>query len=77
MAGMYQTAASLHLTGIMSRVYPERKWTKERKQDTEKPKLNRVEQISILARSITERKPDIRRSGEKEDAAQRKIYHTD
>jgi hypothetical protein len=36
------------------------KWTKEGKHDTEKPDLNRVKQISILARGISERKPDIR-----------------
>jgi hypothetical protein len=61
----------------MSPVYPERKWIEEGKNDTEKPKLNRVKQISILARSITERKPDIRRSSEKENGAQRKIHKTD
>jgi hypothetical protein len=51
---------------IMSLVYPERKWIKDRKHDGEKPKLNRTKQISILSRSITMRKPDTRRSGEKE-----------
>jgi hypothetical protein len=37
----------------------------ERRHHTEKRKLNRLKQISILARSITKRKPDIRGSGEK------------
>jgi hypothetical protein len=50
----------------MSRVYPERKWIKERMHHTKKQKLNRLKQISILAWSITERKPDIRGSCEKE-----------
>jgi hypothetical protein len=37
----------------MSLVYPERKWIKERKHDTEKPKLNPVKQISISIWSTT------------------------
>jgi hypothetical protein len=61
----------------MSRVYPERKWIKERRHDPEKRKINRLKQISILALCITERKPDIRGSGEKENAPQRKIHKTD
>jgi hypothetical protein len=61
----------------ISRVYPERKSTEERRHHTEKRKLNRVKQMSILAGTITKRKPDIRASGEKENATQRKIYKTD
>jgi hypothetical protein len=61
----------------MSLVYPERKRIKERKHDAEKPKLNRTKQISILSRSITKRKPDTPRSGEKENAPQQKIRKTD
>jgi hypothetical protein len=61
----------------MSRVYPERKWIKERKHHTEKRNITRVKQISILALSITKRKPDIRGSGENENAPQRKIHKTD
>jgi hypothetical protein len=38
---------------------------KTRIYDRKKPKLNRVKEISILAWSITERKPHMRGSGEK------------
>jgi hypothetical protein len=58
-----------NLTPIMSLVYPERKWIKERNYDAEKPKLNRTKQISILFRSITKRKPDPPRSSETENVA--------
>jgi hypothetical protein len=61
----------------MSRVYPERKWTKERRHKTEKRNMNRLKQISILALSITKRKQDIRPSGKKENDPQRKIHKTD
>jgi hypothetical protein len=61
----------------MSRGYPEGKWIKERMHYTEKPNLNQVKQTSILARSITKRKPAIHGSGEKENATQRKIHKTD
>jgi hypothetical protein len=61
----------------MSRVYPERKWIKEKMHHTEKPNINRVKQIPTLTRRITKRKPDIRGSGEKENAPQHKIHHTD
>jgi hypothetical protein len=60
----------------MSLVYPERKWIKERMHYTEEPKLNRVKQISILTGSIIKRKPDIHRSGEKENAPRLKINKT-
>jgi hypothetical protein len=74
----YEIAApTTNLTQIISRVYPERKWIKERMHHTEKPKLNRVKQIRMLARSITKRKPDIRGSGEKETVRQLKIHRTD
>jgi hypothetical protein len=53
------------------------KMDKQRRYETEKPKLSRVKQISILARRITERKPDIRGSGENDNSAQRKIHKTD
>jgi hypothetical protein len=59
----------------MSRVYPKRKWIKERMHHRKKPSLNRVKQIPILARRIAKRKPDIRGSGEKENAPQRKIHN--
>jgi hypothetical protein len=39
---------------IVSPIDPERKWTAKRRDHTGKPKPNRVEQISILARSVTE-----------------------
>jgi hypothetical protein len=52
----------------MSRVYPERKWTNERRHHTEKRNLNRLKQISRLTLNITKGKPDIRGSGEKENA---------
>jgi hypothetical protein len=55
----------------------ERNWLKERMHLIEKPNLNPVKQISILARSITERKPDTRGSGEHENAPQTRIYNTD
>jgi hypothetical protein len=61
----------------MSRVYPERKGMKEKGHRKKKRNLNRLKQISILARSIAKRKLDIRRSGEKENAPQRKIHKTD
>jgi hypothetical protein len=61
----------------MSRVYPERKWIKDKRQHTDKRKLNRLEQISILGRRIAKRKPDILGPGEKENALQRKIHKTD
>jgi hypothetical protein len=61
----------------MSLVDPERKLRKERKDGTEKHKINREKQISILARSVTKRKPGIRRSGEKENAPRRKIHKRD
>jgi hypothetical protein len=61
----------------MSRVYPERKWRKEKRHDIEKRNLNRLKQISILARGITRRKPDIGRSVEQENAAQHKINKRD
>jgi hypothetical protein len=61
----------------MSRVYPERKWTKERMHHIERPSLNRVKQIPTLARSVTKRKPDTRGSGEKENATQHKIHNMD
>jgi hypothetical protein len=67
--------AKKELTPTMSRVYPERKWAKERRHQIEKRNLNRVKQISILALSITKRKPDIRGSGGKENAPQRKDPH--
>jgi hypothetical protein len=74
---MYEMAGPIrNLTQIMSRVYPERKWIKERSHDTEKPKLNGVTEIAILTRSITERKPDIRGLGDKENDARRKIHKT-
>jgi hypothetical protein len=60
----------------MSRVYPERKWIRERWHHTSKRNLNRLKQISILALSITKRKPDLRGSGEKENARQRKNHKT-
>jgi hypothetical protein len=41
----------------MSPVYPERKWIKEKRHHTEKRNLNRLKQISILARSIAKRNP--------------------
>jgi hypothetical protein len=62
---------------MKSRVYPERKWIKEERHHAKQRDLNRVKQISILARSIIKRKPDIRGSGEKENAPQRKIHMTD
>jgi hypothetical protein len=61
----------------MSRVYPERKWIKERGYHTKKRNVNRLKEISILARSITMRNPDIRGLGEKENAPQHKIHKTD
>jgi hypothetical protein len=61
----------------MSRVYPERKWIKEKSHRTEMRNLNPLKQISILTLSITKRKPDIRGSGEKANAPQRKIHKTD
>jgi hypothetical protein len=61
----------------MSRVYPERKETKERRHHTEKRNINRLKPISISALSITKRKPDIRGSGKEENAPQRKIHKTD
>jgi hypothetical protein len=61
----------------MSRVYPERKWIKERMHHTKKPNRNRVLQPLPLARSITKGKPDIRGSGEQENAPQRKIDKID
>jgi hypothetical protein len=57
--------AAQNLTPIMSRVYPERKWRKERGQHREKPKLNRVTQILVLPQSVTKGKLDIRESVEK------------
>jgi hypothetical protein len=74
---MYEIAGPKKLTPTMSPVYPERKWTKERRDDTKKRNLNRVKQISILARNIPKRNPDIRGSGEKENAPQRKVHNTD
>jgi hypothetical protein len=81
---MYEIAGAYEIAGLpkklkpsMSRVYPERKWTKERRHHTEKRNLNRPKQKSILSGSITKRKPDIRGSGEKENAPQRKINKTD
>jgi hypothetical protein len=65
------------LKPTMSRVYPERKWIKERRHHREKRNINRLKQISILVRSLTKRKPDIRESGEKEKAPQRQIHKTD
>jgi hypothetical protein len=65
------------LTPTMSRVYPEKKWIKQKTHHTEKGNLNRLKQISILARSIAKRKPEIRESGEKENAPQRKLHNTD
>jgi hypothetical protein len=65
-----------NLTPIMSLVYPERKCIKERKHDAGKPKLNRIKQMAILARSITNRKPNTRRSGQEENAQQHKIRKT-
>jgi hypothetical protein len=56
------------LRPTMSRVYPERKGIKAKRHHTEKRKLKQLKQISILARSIAKRKPDIRGSGEKENA---------
>jgi hypothetical protein len=50
---------------------------KEKGHHTEKRNLNRLKQISILALSIATRKPDIRGSGEKGNAPQRKIDKTD
>jgi hypothetical protein len=49
---------------------------KRKRHRTEKRNLNRLEQISTLARIIAKRKPDIRGSGEKENAPQRKIHKT-
>jgi hypothetical protein len=69
--------AKKKLKSTMSRVFPESKLTKERRDHTEQRNLNRLKQISMLARSITMRKPDIRGSGEKENATQRKIHKTD
>jgi hypothetical protein len=59
------------------RVYPERKSIKDKRHHTEKRNPNRLKQISILARSITKRKSDIRGSGELENAPQRKIHKTE
>jgi hypothetical protein len=61
----------------MSPVYPERKSIKERRDDKEKQKVNRVKQMSILIRVMRKRKPNIGGSGEKENATQRKIHKTD
>jgi hypothetical protein len=63
-----------HVAGISRE-----KMDKRREHDAGKPKLNRIKQIFILAWSITKRKPDIRRSGEKdkENAPQHKIRKTD
>jgi hypothetical protein len=61
----------------MSRVYPEREWIDDGRDDEEKQKINGLKQISILIRSMTKRKPDIGRSGEKENAPQRKIHKRD
>jgi hypothetical protein len=65
------------MTLIMSQVYPEGKSRKETKHDTEKPKVNQVKPIFILARSISEGKPDICGSHAKENAAQCKTRKTD
>jgi hypothetical protein len=61
----------------MSRVYPERKWIKERMEHTEKPNINRVKQLLTEARTVTKGKPDIRGSGEKENAPQHKVDKID
>jgi hypothetical protein len=66
-----------HLTSMMSRRYLEKESIYAKGQNRKKPELNRVNQKSIRAESITERKLDNRRSGEKENAPQRWIYNTD
>jgi hypothetical protein len=44
-AGTYEIAAAkTKLKPTMSRVYPERKWIKEKRHETEKGNLNRVKQ---------------------------------
>jgi hypothetical protein len=68
---MYEIAGPLKLKPTMSRVYPERKWIKAKRDDRKKRNLNRLKEISILALSLIKRKPDIRGSGEKENARQR------
>jgi hypothetical protein len=75
--GTYEIAAQKNVTPIMSRVYPERKWTKERKDDRARQRINGLKQISILARSMTKRKSDIRGSVEKENSPPRKVQKTD
>jgi hypothetical protein len=61
----------------MSLVYPEREWIKERLHHTKKPNLDRVKQLFTLARSIAKGNPDIRGSGGRENAPQRKIEKID
>jgi hypothetical protein len=66
-----------NLTPIVSLVYPERRWIKERIHHTQRPNLNRVTEISMLAQSVTKRKPDIRQSNEKENARRREVHKRD
>jgi hypothetical protein len=49
---------------------------RKKSPDREKNRKQR-KQLSALTRSATKRKPDIRGSGKKENAPQRKIHKTD
>jgi hypothetical protein len=74
---MYEIAGPNKVKPTMSRVYPERKWIKEKRYQAWKRNINRLKQRSILSRSIAKRKLDIRGSGEQENAPERKIQKTD